>query len=152
VQSQSRIWQYFPNLSLVSPHDTTFRFGLLGATTHPPGFVPVASSEWPTPADRSANSIIASLVFPALCRANGWPCSKEKSVPRGKPGSKDRSGPFRASSQELRMFRLALLQNPDGGAEHLRGPCRRGHPVTLRNTVRLGSGGYRCRCADSAYR
>jgi hypothetical protein len=88
------------------------------------------------------NNVDAGSINFAANRLNG---EQEKSVPKGKPGSKDRSGPFRPSSQELRDFRLALLRDPDAGAEHLRGSCRRGHPVTLRNTVSLGRTGYRCR-------
>jgi hypothetical protein len=30
-------------------------------------------------------------------------------------------------------------------AYRLRGPCKAGHPVTLKNTQRVGNGGYRCK-------
>ena len=71
-------------------------------------------------------------------------------MPQGKPGSKDRSGPFRHFSLETRMFRLAVLQDPEAGAAHLRRPCREGHPVTLGNTVRIGRAGYHCRLCRRA--
>ena len=51
----------------------------------------------------------------------------------------------RFSTAELRSFRVERLAAPDADASGLRGPCLANHPLTMKNTVRIGRAGYRCR-------
>jgi len=54
----------------------------------------------------------------------------------------------RSFYEELRQVRAAELDRrieEKAAAYMLRGPCAYGHPVTLENTQRIGTAGYRCR-------